>query len=174
LIEARTKYTKESFREFQRFNLFTGARGAIMIVCLIIIFGAGLISMAPSFASGDPTGSFPAIIFITLGILYLLRPRIAARSAFKRSPALFESGVAYSFSGEFFTETVSGASVSGVSNIKYAALYKAFETKKYFYLYLQPNSAFIIDKTGFTQGTPEELAAILGRAMPGKKFRKYK
>ena len=38
------------------------------------------------------------------------------------------------------------------STMKYYKLKKVFETKKYFYLYIDKRHAFILDKNGFKKG----------------------
>jgi hypothetical protein len=48
-----------------------------------------------------------------------------------------------------------------------------YEVKDCFYLHVKPNVFFIIDKRDFTQGTQREFNALLGKVLPGKKFKRH-
>ncbi len=53
-------------------------------------------------------------------------------------------------------------------SVQYVALHSAVETSRDFYLFMSPNEAFLLDKAYFTNGTPEELRAVLKEKMGGK------
>lgn len=50
----------------------------------------------------------------------------------------------------------------------YFKLHKIFETEKYFYLYTDETSSFILKKDGFTVGTPEDFAQFIKSKCPFK------
>lgn len=45
--------------------------------------------------------------------------------------------------------------------LPYNMLVESYETKEYFYLFIEKNRAFIIGKYGFTYNTPEEMRKLL-------------
>ena len=49
--------------------------------------------------------------------------------------------------------------------IPYFSLYKVYETRKYFYLYLTKKYSFIIEKEAFTLGTSEEFSNFIKNKM---------
>lgn len=53
----------------------------------------------------------------------------------------------------------------GNNTVKYHKLYKAYENENYFYLYLNKNVAFIIDKSGFTIGNEKSFEKFLKNKM---------
>lgn len=54
--------------------------------------------------------------------------------------------------------------------IYYFKLYKVFETKEYFYLYINPDYAMLVSKKGFEIGTAEEFSKFIQK----KCFFKYR
>lgn len=52
--------------------------------------------------------------------------------------------------------------------LAYFKIYKIFETKEYFFLYLDEKSSLILSKTGFEVGTPKEFSKFIRRKCPFK------
>jgi len=177
IIEVKTKYTKEAYKKFQWFYFFkAGLTGVIFKDLLVFLFlgGAFLLSIYFIFADSLSVSSLvTGIVCIWLVITFLLFPKISANSAYKKSPSLFETGIMFSFSDEFFSVTTTGNEISGTNDIKYTAMFKAVELRDLFYLFLQPSQAYLLDKKDFTRGTPEELSALLAKVLPEKKFKKH-
>jgi len=176
MIEVKTKYTKESFRKFQWFHLTRGGvRKAVSIVSLAVIFCSGAVLLLLMLIIDDcqlTAKDLLSLFFLILPVFYVLMPRIGTSSAFKKSPALFDMGLTFTFHEDYFTVLTTGM-VSGTSDIRYEALYRAYQTKDSFYLYIQQQQSYIIVKTDFTAGTPEDFALFLEKVMPAKKYRSY-
>jgi len=175
IFEAKTKYTKEFYIKFQRFNMFRGGvSGKVMIVSLAVLFIAGVLCIAAGIYTNDYGAAiFPGVFFILLGIFYLFLPQYTTYIMFRKNRGLFDSGVNYSFFDDHFTVTTISDLLNGVNNVKYEGLYKACETKDNFYFYITRVQSFLLNKDGFTLGRPEDLSALLERALPPKKFIKY-
>lgn len=58
--------------------------------------------------------------------------------------------------------------------ISYFRLYRVYETKEYFYLYLTKKYSFIIDKKGFSLGTEKEFSNFMKNKMKFKYCRYQK
>ena len=58
----------------------------------------------------------------------------------------------------------------GKKTFPYMRLYKVFETKDYFYLYIDDENAVLVSKNGFKLGTAEEFSEFIKK----KCFFKYK
>ena len=56
-------------------------------------------------------------------------------------------------------------------NISYGQLYALLEDKSYYFLFLNRNAGFMVDKNQVSSKTPEELKAFL-EAKTGRRFRK--
>ncbi len=53
----------------------------------------------------------------------------------------------------------------GTSKLKYYKLYKVYETKEYFYLYIAKDYAFILDKNGFEIGSTKQFSQFMKHKM---------
>ena len=175
IIEVKTKYTKESFRKLQWFHLTRGGvRKVVILISLAGMFCVGVVLLSLLILDGwDLTPKyFLSLFFLILPVFYVIMPRLNASSAYKKSPALFDAGLTFTFHEDYFTVLTTGM-VSGASDIRYEALYSAYQTKDSFYLYIQQQQSYIIVKTDFTAGTPEDFALFLEKVMPAKKYRSY-
>lgn len=63
--------------------------------------------------------------------------------------------------GDVFTSTLKA---------RYSYIYKAIEDNNYFYLYISKMQSHVIDKSSITQGTLEEVTALLKTNL-GDKFK---
>ena len=176
MIEVRTKYTKKAIRKYHWFHSYKKMPQKIMTIVFSIAYLFMLYSVILSFfTTGDLSGVFSKAVFIIgMPALFLVAPIISTNNMLKKSSAYFGSGSTFTFYEDHFTGITVGGAINSTSEINYAALVKAYETKAYFYLYLQPSQAYVIDKQAFTQGTPGELSALLRKALPEKKFKVYK
>lgn len=59
----------------------------------------------------------------------------------------------------------------GNSKLKYSKLYKVYENDNYFYLYLDKNNSFILEKNGFMIGTSSDFEKFM-KSKVGFKFKK--
>ena len=170
-IECKTKFTKESFRDMQYYALFKdGTRGKVMMACLIILLIIAIFMIGLSVAYGYLSGVPYAVVFLLLNLFYLMIPRILANSAFKKTPAYFDVGITYSFFDDHFTMVTTSDLINSTDEMKYRILFKVAETKDYFFLWVLQTPSLIINKNGFTSGTPEELSALFAKVLPPKKF----
>ena len=170
MIEVRTKYTKKAFEQYYRFNVVSRGVRPIAFRFLVVLV-VSLVMRLTGFAAA--TGMLLAIAAIAVAAYslgeYMLAPMINAASTVKKNPAMFEKGVGFEFHEDHFADA--GKSQKTRGEIKYSDLLKVCEVQDYFYIYLQPNIAFIIDKRDFTQGTPEELTELFRKALPEEKFK---
>jgi hypothetical protein len=74
------------------------------------------------------------------------------------------------YSDHFVNTTVSSHENSEVIH-HYAGCTRAYETKKYFYIFITKTSGFTIRKSAITMGSVDDLRALLKTAFP-KKFHK--
>lgn len=51
--------------------------------------------------------------------------------------------------------------ISGTSKLRYTGLYKVYETKKDFYIFITPVVAFLVSKMDFLSGSPDKYRDLL-------------
>jgi len=175
LFEATTKYTRESYLEFQRFNLFRGSTfGKFMILFLVFCFIWGIYFIVTYFIENDDIFQLiSGVLFLLIGINSLVSPQSSTYWLYRRNRALFDAGIEYRFYDDYFTGTTVGSVVKGVNVIKFNGLQKIWERKDRFYIIINSTQSFILGKDGFTLGTPEEFTAMMTKILPAKKFVRY-
>lgn len=110
------------------------------------------------------TGIFLPLLLILLGFY----PRLVLRWSFrrylqteKRLPIRSE----YDFSEPGFR----CVTPTSREEVEYSLLYRVVETEGYFYLYINKMNACIVDKNGFSRGTPEQFSVFI-REKTGKLY----
>jgi len=96
-----------------------------------------------------------AVPLITFGM-----PRITTKKA-----ESLNSVCSYSFEAEGFHLESTTEKISEDAFIKYKSIHRVYETKTCFYIYISTMQAYILDKNGFTEGTPADLRKLLRDAV---------
>ncbi len=77
----------------------------------------------------------------------------------------------YTFDEQYITVTQTKGDVFfATTKAKYSYIYKAYEDKNYYYLYISKIQSHVIDKSSITQGTLDELHTLLITNL-GSKFK---
>jgi hypothetical protein len=161
------------------------ARTAIIFLSMVAMLLGVSVGIAKADKTGDMNVPVEAVLIVSaISILivilfyyvgdYRLKPKMNTKAALKSNPQLLETEIGLTFCEDHFVSVSTGGLISGTTEAKYEAVLVVCEVKDYFYLHVKPNVFFIIDKRDFTQGTPEEFTALLGKVLPGKKVRRYR
>ena len=76
------------------------------------------------------------------------------------------------FSFRFFEKHFEISDKQKIEKLKYYKLRRVFETKTFFYLYIDKNHAFLLNKNSFVIGSPEEFSKFIKKKCPFH-FKKY-
>ena len=179
MIRAKVVYTNEHMSQlykcYGKFSLF------IIIFCsVIILLGTAfeLLTFLLFLISDTPIPSdlislitlslFLVILFIASNTwLFFLYPRIFLKNHRKKYGDI---PIFYEFNENNMSIKHTGADFNENITITYDKLDKVKETKKYFLLYPQRYSVYIIGKHEITEGTPDDLRNLL-KSKLGKKFK---
>ena len=77
----------------------------------------------------------------------------------------------YIFSEDDFQMSSNSIESSSSSKIKYSQIYKIYETKDYFYLFLDKASAAIVKKSGIENASTEDLRNLFESNLSKDKFK---
>ena len=134
-------------------------------VCFVVVI-LFLLSNLYTYASTPTSGvvqslavyliPFAVIIVITSGVLY-------TRKKHEEATRLIANGQTATFRENEYDLASEHKDSKGNHTYSYSAIHKACETKTMFYLYTSNNTATLIDKGGFTNGTPDDLRSLLRR-----------
>ena len=152
LFKNTTKYNSKNYNQFIEFhnkkyalsnNFYTIIMTILLIYCIIL---------------NIKKSNIPFIfLFIALLVGFLLCriyfPIKRYQKTQKKLSNIKEVGYTFSFYNLYF--------LLDEKVIYYFKLYKVFETKDYFYLYLNPDYAMLVSKNGFKIGTAEDFSNFI-------------
>lgn len=161
LFKNVTKYNSKNYEQFIKFhgekfnfsyNMYTAVMSILLIYCIILNIMQKNIPFVLLFLA--------LLILIFLFRMYL--PMKRYQKTKKQYSKNKETSISFIFYKFYFTV--------GKKTFPYMRLYKVFETKDYFYLYIDDENAVLISKNGFKMGTAEEFSEFIKK----KCFFKYK
>ena len=162
MIEVRTKYTPEMHKEFLRFLFFRGESyrykqrtftvlGILLIVLWFVLYFSMPLNLLP-------------IVLLAVGIFVLLWthliPAVLSKQNAKETSSLRQAELYIIFNEDDISISFEGDPQSGMSSLLYKALYKVYETKNDFYLFLTPANALLVSKSDFISGSADELRTL--------------
>lgn len=147
IFENTTTYTPDVYAEFVRFhnqkyslkyNLYTLFMVFIISFCLVLQFSNNNILLGIGF-----------VLFMIIFLLW----RIYHPSFFVKKEANSDKVKKHLKNTYYFYDKyMQIKNVNDNVKLRYYKLYKVFETENYFYLYVNKNYSFVLDKNGFTVG----------------------
>lgn len=105
------------------------------------------------------------LILLFMTYRYFIFPYIQYRSLSKLKDAVN----AYTFFDDNFKVVEKTQGNFGESEIAYTMVEQIIESTKYFFIFHTKNQAFVVEKSTFSGGTPEELRDKLSELL-GKKY----
>ena len=152
LFKNVTRYNTKNYNQFIEFhnkkysfsnNLYTIIMSLLLFYCVILNIKQKNIPLI--------------LLFVVLLIGFLLWkiyiPMKRHQKAQKNLANFKETGFTFSFYDLYF--------LLDKKTIYYFKLYRVFETKDYFYLYIDPDYAMLVSKKGFEIGTAEEFSTFI-------------
>lgn len=156
LFKNKTKYTKEIYKNFVEFhsskyntkyNLFTTTIIFLILFCIILQISYKYYLIA----------FLTCIIFTCFCLYRFFYPISVVKKELKGETIKEEKSFTFKFYDKYFTVS----NRNNLNIVKYYKLRKAFETKEFFYLYLDKSHAFLLNKKNFLIGNPEDFSKFL-------------
>ena len=156
LFKNITKYDKQTYDEFLKFHNDRFGHMYTFITLLIGIALFYLISMQVIYH--NITVAIMLCITLTVFFLWrLLRPISEISKEYKSDKIKNKKEFTFSF----YEKSFKVRNQMDYEIFKYFKLYKIFETKDFFYLYSDKTHSYIIEKSGFTKGNPDDFSKFL-------------
>lgn len=159
LFKNTTKYTEKSYQQFVNFhgNKFNFSNTFSTIIMFIVLLYCIIFSITQK-------TFLLTLFFVIMFILYIYIKILLPMKRYSKTKDKFEKkSLHFTFDFyKFFFEIEK-------TRIYYFKLYKVFETKDYFYLYIDDDTAFLVSKSGFKIGTAKEFSEFIKK----KCFFKY-
>ena len=174
MAKAVMNYTIEDMKALISGSGYKGL--LIYIVIILACVGISLSSMFIALEDGAKLSEtsyslFQIVIAIGL-VVYVLVHRyvIMPKKNLKNIKSKYgDNPVCFNFEEKHFTVNVEKGVNSENISIEYDKLIKAKEVKDYFFLYTDKRHAYVIKKSAFVMGCPEDLSVYLKKTL-GKKF----
>ena len=151
LFKNTTKYTEKSYQQFVNFhgNKFNLSYNTYTIIMLLLIIYCIIYSIS------QKTFLLTLLFVVMLAGYIILRIYIPIKNYTKTKDKYENKSSYFTFNFyKFFFEI-------DKTRIYYFKLYKVFETKDYFYLYIDEDTAFLVSKSGFKIGTPKDFSEFI-------------
>ena len=153
-FEIQTTYTQNAIRAMTRmaYDLFQPQlSGRIYLVAfiLLIIGGLGYSSDNPGF-----------IAMLAVGCFSLTSAEYAPKAAAKRMISFFNGNYPV-LKFDFRPDNIFVVTPQDSGSVRYDILVRLAESKDYLFLFNSQESAYILDKNGFTRGTNDEFKTFI-------------
>ena len=152
LFKNKTTYSKEIYDRFLEFH--RNKFGFKYKLYNIIVIGIILACIVYSVGYKAYTTSVVFCIILVIFIIWRFLKPVAEVAKDYNSDKVKKSTI-YTFN--FYDKYFTVQDKKTVSKIKYYKLYRLFQTKDFFYLYIDKSHAFLIDKSGFFKGNSADF-----------------
>jgi len=175
-IDPIVVYTPCDYKQMKHLQRYAMRRIRYLFTALAVIFSLSYIYLYSS--SETPmtmgmvlsvlSGAAPYLAFFILmivfssGVFYTKKRHEAAT-------LFFQNGQTAYFRNSEFVLAYENDESKGTNTYSYSFIQKACETEKMFVIYINKNQVVMIDKEGFSNGTPEELRSLLLNNLPENK-----
>ena len=168
-IKAKCKYDYEACRAVSYISSYKKSNPKKTIAVRFVF--VALIMALDIYVMNTAESNFVNILYLLCGafiilldlFMYFVMPSVQYKSMSKMK----DIENTYVFYDDEFTAECSSEEYCGQAAVKYSLLIKAFETKKYFFLYENKRQIFIVDKATFEEDDAsvlrERLSAELGK-----------
>lgn len=165
LFKNKTKYTKEIYKKFlefhtKRYNLQATVFNVIVIALILFLI---VLQIAYRYYS---IAILSTIIFTGFCLYRYFHPILVVKKELKGETISQEKSFTFKFYEKYFKVSDN----INVNKVKYLNLRRGFETKDFFYLYLDKTHAFIINKKNFSIGKSIDFSEFIKK----KCFLRYK
>lgn len=156
LFKNKTKYTKQSYEKYLQFhqNKYGDKYKFNTIVIILLICFCLIMNLK---YNNYNTAIILIIALITFCFYRLFYPVKKVKKELKTEKFEKEKEFTFTFYDKFFV--ISDKKLS--EQIRYWKLHKVYETKDFFYLYINKDHAFLLDKSAFTKGDISKFLQFL-------------
>lgn len=164
-IKASTTYTFKILRDFHYFHSFHAQSTKIIFSSTIILLV--ILLMTQNLVTSMPMIFALLSIMIVLPAMFLLSPYFTI----KKKNKLLGTTQNYVFRRADFTCRKDGGDGSDAKTIAYSDVFRLFETKTFFYIYLSKYVAYLVDKSSMKPGEIKSLKDCFAKKIDARKLK---
>lgn len=152
LFKNKTKYTKDVYKKYLEFHQEKfGRKYTFTTIVIILLLSFCIITNL--IYKNYPTACLLIIALISYCFYQFFYPVKKIQKELKTEK--FEKEQTFTF--KFYEKYFSISNNKQIEEIKYWKLYKVYESKEFFYLYIDKEHAFLLNKSTFVKGNPEDF-----------------
>lgn len=157
LFKNTTKYDKENCNNFIMFHNNKYGKKELIQGILIALFAV----YALIFNILYKNWSFIIILLLLCALVYLINKYKSEKNRKKK-----EKEKVKEFTFYFYEKYIKIKYKRQFERVRFFEIKKVFETNENFFLYMDQKSSLILDKEGFSMGTPKEFSQFIRRKCP--------
>ncbi len=164
-----TVYTLERLFAFNKlFYSMRKAQNVLIIALSALVIAISVLYFA--FIGFDTTIAISLACIIAIDLLLAFVIFILPKFTLKKSPVL-DSVNEYCFYDDRLHVTTTGSDLTGSSEIRYEKLHKVCVTGDTVYIFISSRQGFIVDKSGFDEGSAEDVVSLISGVLGAKKVK---
>ena len=141
---------------------------AVSMLLLLLLMQGLLILMGEEPVLGGTSLAYIAAILLLYAVTRIATVLLTKRTV--RKQAAMENVTDYLFAEDHFEQTSVSKTLKEQQQCPYSILTSVTESEHYFYLFINPRAAHIVDKNGFTEGTERDFRILLRTVIDPKKL----
>ena len=173
MIEVKNHITPAIYRRFCWFGVRYHNRKInriVFVLCLLYLILGVFSTDISSLIQAIVTDIIVAALMLSIYIVSISR---MVKNFPQNNPMAADAIDIFSFDDERINIETSGELQNGTIEFSYDIFFNVYETKDSFYLYNSNLTAYLLPKSDFTQGTPEELRQLFQTKLGTDKFKIY-
>jgi uncharacterized membrane protein YgaE (UPF0421/DUF939 family) len=176
MVKAVYNNNYSEYQKFGTFHTFVGRLKHVLTFSgIFLALGIAFFMLSMFGMTMFASGAIVCFLFVfLLPLLNWLMLKIRIRKTVKRNKNFNNTKNLYTFNENDFNLTIEVDKKNEKHDIKYTDLYRVYETKTNYYLYLDYLRALIITKEGIIEGTSKELSEIFSKNLDKKFYNKNK
>lgn len=157
-FENKTKYSLECYEAFNLYHMNHRFISYGIIVLLTFLFVTSIYNFI---RYQERQFILYSVIYLVIGIANYLMNHIIVKVALKSAAKKYETLGSDTNTYYFYEKEMKAKDSREEVTYSYHDIWKVKSNKKYIFLYIANNSAFIVDKNGFTKGTMDEFMTFI-------------
>ena len=152
VITAFTEYSFQLYRNFVVFNIFKGKYSKSIRWVFFIVYPLFLCLVFMLTDISIPVGVWLGVFYLFMLVNLLLSPHVQ----YNWQKGRLQGGASFTFEPTQMTVEFHNPLASGTTTIRYEVLYKVYETKGAYYVFLDKRSAYIVSCLLYTSPSPRD------------------
>jgi len=171
-ITVHTAYTFEQVRKYQGHHFGSSRRPYLVLATVFLAIILVSILTGSTLVPSLFWMGIAIIVVLSLSVLSALIQSFGLNYTKKKHEAItarMRNGHTYSFRNTEFDIETNNPDYKSNSTCSYKLIHRVGEDKSMLYLYIDTQTAYLVDKQGLQSGTPEELRQLLLKNIPANK-----